>query len=870
MAYRPKSLDDFDRAFHSAVSAEQTIEKEKTKIADAEAPAAAPLFASTAAPTDAAAEEAPALLQNSMDDVRAHAQSAKELSGAVADFEKTFHAAGAHGDALGEAQQLLEQSEPVTPAQQAAIREETDAAFEEVLNRSAQPQPIQPQPMPAPQPIQPQPIPAPQPIQPQPMPAPQPIQPQPVQTAYHEPAHPGAPVKEGDLSGLMDDYYNVMNDESGEDPDGGRRSFRQRRRDRKRASKERADAAYTYHPEETATEFYGMPQQPTQQPYPVQQPVQQPYPVQPPMQQPYPVQPPVQQPYPVQPPMQQPYPAQPVEPEPVPQNNAQDWNADPLVTAANNYLFDAAQPQAETDEPEIVTPVEEIVPVEEFAPIEAPEEAAIEEDFTPAEAPAEDAIEEDFAPAEAPAEDAIEEDFAPVEAPAEDAIEEDFAPVEAPAEDAIEEDFAPAEAPAEAAIEEDFAPAEAPVLTDDFFTPAAGWMPQSIFDPTRLFADAAVDVPVADAEPENETPDETPDAELTYEQIAHVPEYHSFDVKLDLPSFPTFEELKAKEAAEREALLAAQTAPVQKETFVPPAEPQYVPEPPAPPTPQVSVPTFEDINSYSDAYADQPNEMVPPAPVPDPVPAPQEETVAVPADEVPQPAPVYEPPVPPMPMPVPPEAPVPPAPAPQDDFELGAIPIRQEVRRRHRVGRFFGRLLLTLLFLVTFVLTVVVGLGNLLLGINTGNATLGGKYIFTASFDYPQADVHSGDLVICKSPSIVKDGESVIYMDSTSRNFSYGSKEADIKIGKDRGYRVSGTEIKENDLLAVVETTVPKVGTFVKFATSNFTVVFAVLAGVTLLLFMILLFSRRKRLDEEDDEYFDALAQEEELAAMNQ
>ena len=182
-----------------------------------------------------------AVLQQLVNDIHAHGDRLT-TNAVMQSFAKEFSSAP-HTDAMAQAQQALADEAPVTPAQQRAIRQKTDAAFEELLDISSGKRPM---PMPAPAP-QPQPAPMPQPEAPQPEPVAAPAAaPKDVPAAAPEEApQPGAPLKEGDLSGLMDDYYRVMNDDMEDDDDSAEHhSFLHRRRERRRAAKERREDLY--------------------------------------------------------------------------------------------------------------------------------------------------------------------------------------------------------------------------------------------------------------------------------------------------------------------------------------------------------------------------------------------------------------------------------------------------------------------------------------------------------------------------------------------------------------------------------------------------------------------------------------------------
>ena len=777
MAYRPKSLDDFDKKFQDTVAAKQAAQPQP------EAPQ-------------------PAAPATDMDGVKAHARSAKELSGAVQNFAKEFSSAP-HTDAMAQAQQALADEAPVTPAQQRAIRQKTDAAFEELLDISSGKRPM-PMPTPAPQP-QPAPMPQPEAPQPEPVAAPAAAPKDVPAAAPQEAPQPGAPLKEGDLSGLMDDYYRVMNDDMEDDDDSAEHhSFLHRRRERRRAAKERREDLYAA---DAAEDAYA-----------------------------------------------------PADDE-GDDENAAPLSAAPVLNAAAGFVF-AETPQ---ETPAVPTDVPAADPYAQYTQ-------------TPAEAPA------------------VVEDEVPV-----------IYPEEATQPPADTYDAAPVQA----------APAPQPVEETPQFSFGSG----SVFDAARLFSDLpsvfaepAVSATQAEEPVVEAAPAEAPaaPAEPSYQEIAHVPEYHSVEVKLDLPAFPSFAEIRAKEAAAKRAAAEAQAAKAQAvempaapvaETFAPSQEaaaaaPRVTP--PAPPeTPVIEEPDVLPTAMFEAPIAEE-------APVEEETPAAEEPTAAEEAPAVPQETVIYtapekeeapaqadeapkapqdtvnydladaetpaaedEPAVPYLADAEPEEAPQSetaaddadsaeypeeyppeeaPAQTPDDGYALGTVQIKEELERLS-VKKKLAKALVALLFVISLLCTLVLGLGTMLVGINTGEPGIADLCLFTASYDYTDANIKSGDLVIGKWQSNVRDGESVVYIDLANRSFSFGVKSGEFEQDDTVYYRISGSDIKKANLLAVVERTVPVVGTFAKITVDHFATVFVAFAVATVALLLLLMFAfRRKRI----------------------
>ena len=879
MAYRPKSLEDFDRAFHDTVAAGQDAQP-KPEAPAAPQPAPAP--------------------QSSLDDVKAHARSAKEISGAVQDFARSYTpSAGASSEAMLEAQRMLDDSGTLTMAQQAELRQKTDAAFADVLQKPLQSPPAQ-------TPV----------TQPEPTPAPQP---QPTAQVLH----PSAPVKEGELSGLMDDYYQVMHDDAGEE--ASRKSLRKRRKDRKRAKQQReapqaaqnlreevadlptdADAPIQppvqefYPPEAEAyqppvqesyqpeAEAYQPPVQETYQPEPeaYQPPAEAYYPpeaeaYQPPVQETYQPEPEAYQPpaeayYPpeaeaYQPPVQETYQPEPEAYQPPAeayQPPVQETYPLPAMTRDEDTMkivlpedaVDAAEPPVmETPEAEYtmeMEPLDELVIVSDHTPdaADADDEPAVPEEPGEPEAPAEGSE-------EAPAGTQSAEDgavppvvFDPAQAfPFDDAVPPtDDVPV--PTED---ESMTPDAAPEDGQ-------AASPAI-EPFFIPETGWGDRSIFDADRLFAQPPAAAP-------EETPVEAAPAEA----------------RLTPPAFPDLTDLSAAPAP---------AFPVQDDTA--PTD-DAVPQTPISEAPQPDVPAVPEPAPYEDVQSFSPDQPTPQPPMPEayqpqpPMPEAYQPQPPMPDAYQPQPPmPEAYQPQPPMPEAYQPQPPMPDAyqsqppvqqatptspatparrPAPQNTPEPVEEEPPQKERRHHGFLRVVTRFFLTIIFFVMLLATVAVGLSDQFIGVNTGSKFLG-RSIFTATETYEEAGIKAGDLVIGveRSPSNDGKGASVIYTHSEGKGFSFGKVEK--KLDGDRGYKILGRDsegndavftVERKDILAIVdhEQTVHFVGYLVQFATERFVVAFSILAGLTFLLLLIIVFALRRPLDYED-EYYDELAEEE-------
>ena len=764
---------------------------------------------------------------------RVSKEEAAALTGSVDRFIKEFSAKEKpHTSAIEQAQEALETSEQTPPK----MTQDTAAAFDALLAQAkaetarASQQARQPA---------------------------APLDAQDAPAARH-PAAPIAPVadeaaaaqtaagsvKEGELSGLMDEYMRVMTDED-ENERGGR--FRRRRKDRRHGRDAGLSSAQTA---------------------------------------------------PVSPP--------PVVPFGVPEFEApvdylapeDEFVVPEEVVAPVEDAFDLPE--------EVVAPVEDAfdIPEEVVAPAEddldLPEEvvAPVEDDFDLPEevvAPVEDAFD---LPAEvvAPAEDAFdlpEEVVAPVEdafevpeevvAPTEDVFdlpEEVVAPVEdafevpeevvAPVEDAFdlpEEVIAPAEDEFDLP-EEVVAPAE-----DAFEVPEEAAIPEK--DAYDVPEEAAI--PEADA---CEMPEEPAQAE---EDAAPAPQpeepfLQEFEIPEEFLMPVAFEFPQAEEASQEEVIIPTEedacdapeeaalsedafdedgdtvrpeddladgpddfTAPPEDDEAVvdptrlfPGAQTEEAPEEAAPAAPQMvdlsdlpeddavyaQAPTypmsFEDVTSYS-GTADPEDRFVPIADLSEPeAPAP----AAEPAPELDE--------------------------APQEE---PAAPQKQ--KKEHRFLRGLGKFFCAILLIVSLLATATVVLVGHVLGINTGEPTVGSYYLFTANHSYEGTGVDEGDLVLCQKTTAIPNDTGVVYMlEGESASFSFGVKLSD-RVDSARNvliYDVSGVQVTEKNLLGTVMQTVGQVGSYIRYIIDHFNLLIAGCAALDVLwiLFLILLSRRRK------------------------
>ena len=439
-----------------------------------------------------------------------------------------------------------------------------------------------------------------------------------------------------------------------------------------------------------------------------------------------------------------------------------------------------------------ITEAEPDVPQTPAPPAETPFEAPV--------APVEIPFEEPVAPVEIP----FEEPVAPVEIP----FEEPVAPVEIPFEEPVAPpepvvprmpEYTPYRSPFETAAADEEKPQ--PTRTEQKPKHQINMEPEPIFDPHRLFSDLddEPEMPAA-AEPAIE---EALAAEAI-EDVFAAPEAAPEEVP----------------AAAAPAMEEAPAAPEEEEPFVlEPVIPVPVPE-----TPGEVPQTFEDIVSYSDET--QYDRFVPQA---EEEPAAPEEPAGEP-EELPEKAE---------------------APQDEDEYDLDAMDLQQEVVIRSSKLKIFFKVLVTLLIVLSLVATAAVG-ATRLLNINSGKSAVGDYYFFTIKDnDYPAVDIHKGDLVLAKHKRPLDVGDKVVFVQPEMQSFSFGKVDAssdDPDAYNALIYNISGLVVRENDVCGEVQKTIPNGGQIVRMILDNYNkallICVCVFAG---LLLIRVIFLRKKR-----------------------
>ena len=214
--YRPKSLDELNSIYDKAKSAEQAIEKGKSLLRDEKTDHTAEFGNRSMMPT---------AREPKSEDVE---RNSAEISGAVDSFKRQF---SSDEKRTASAYSInSEQHESRREVYREEIRRESDSAFESLfafpeISKNAEPQtPAEPQ------------------------------------QRHQNYMSADAPVREGELSELMDDYIKVMTDDYGEDDEeNARSSFLRRRKNKRRTAREklREEQAETKNQPEAIPEFEG-------------------------------------------------------------------------------------------------------------------------------------------------------------------------------------------------------------------------------------------------------------------------------------------------------------------------------------------------------------------------------------------------------------------------------------------------------------------------------------------------------------------------------------------------------------------------------------------------------------------------------------
>lgn len=394
-------------------------------------------------------------------------------------------------------------------------------------------------------------------------------------------------------------------------------------------------------------------------------------------------------------------------------------------------------------------------------------------------------------PESAPVSDPVEPPpVVPYMPPVEIPVEEPVAPVEIP----VEEPVAPIEIP----FEEPVAPVEIPVEE-----PAA---------------------PAAPPEP----------------IVPKMPEYTPYQSPVPQPDYGTAPPVSAEKKPKRVINMEPEPIFDPHRLFADLDDEPETPEPPAAPVEAPEAP--------AEAQPEAPAAPEPPAPAPAPEAPQQFEDIISYSDESQNDhfTPAYE---------APPAEPEPPA-APEaaaddEEYDLGALDLQQEVVIRPSKVKVFFKILVGLLILLSLIATAAVGAIRLVMNVNTGKSAFGDYYFFAVSNEYANVDIHSGDLILAKRKVPLELGERAVYVDPDTRSFSFGKNDAsspDPELYNALVYNLSGIAVREENVLGAVVKTVPQGGTIVRKVLADFyTYLGACLGAFFVLLLIRVIFLRKKR-----------------------
>ena len=414
-----------------------------------------------------------------------------------------------------------------------------------------------------------------------------------------------------------------------------------------------------------------------------------------------------------------------------------------------------------------------------------------------------------------PVEIPVEEPVAPVELP----FEEPVAPVEIP----VEEPVAPVELP----FEEPVAPVEIPVE-----------------EPV-----APVEIPVEEPVAPVEIPVEEPAAPAAPPEpiVPKMPEYTPYQSPVPQPDYGTAPPVSAEKKPKRVINMEPEPIFDPHRLFADLDDEPETPEPPAAPVEAPEAPV-EAPEAPAEAQLEAPAAPEPPAPAPAPEAPQQFEDIISYSDESQNDhfTPAYE---------APPAEPEPPA-APEaaaddEEYDLGALDLQQEVVIRPSKVKVFFKILVGLLILLSLIATAAVGAIRLVMNVNTGKSAFGDYYFFAVSNEYANVDIHSGDLILAKRKVPLELGERAVYVDPDTRSFSFGKNDAsspDPELYNALVYNLSGIAVREENVLGAVVKTVPQGGTIVRKVLADFyTYLGACLGAFFVLLLIRVIFLRKKR-----------------------
>jgi len=170
--------------------------------------------------------------------------------------------------------------------------------------------------------------------------------------------------------------------------------------------------------------------------------------------------------------------------------------------------------------------------------------------------------------------------------------------------------------------------------------------------------------------------------------------------------------------------------------------------------------------------------------------------------------------------------------------------IQEEAAHRSQIGRIIARTIFSILFVISFLATSAVVCINLVLNVNTGKEAPGGYYFFTAAYDYNDANVNAGDLVICKISTYLLDGTRAVYVYTDTadlqKKVSFGVKNGGMTdYSGNVVYLIGNQQIERENALGTIEKTVPEAGKIIDLVFDYYIIFVISLAILTVALFLI-------------------------------
>lgn len=206
-----------------------------------------------------------------------------------------------------------------------------------------------------------------------------------------------------------------------------------------------------------------------------------------------------------------------------------------------------------------------------------------------------------------------------------------------------------------------------------------------------------------------------------------------------------------------------------------------------------------------------------------------------------------------------------------DDSEEDNIAYKPKTA--HNGARVFFRVVLSIVLAISLLSTFAVGSLGILFHVNEGVSAPGGLYLFTASRDFEQTDIKSGDLVVCNARNSADDGQAVVYVDRQNKIFSFGIKNGSI-TGTDGEiyYAIGDNTVMRDNVLGTVGQTIPTVGRIINLVYSQYFIILAALLVVCIALFLIVTIALRNKAKmiskyTEEDFYFESEEDDEDKEA---